>query len=392
MKKYSILLVLVLIFSLTMLAFAAGNPAKMGKGVTDEITYKSKVDVIVRLEKGVKINSHAFGQIKREFTIFNGFAGSFTPQAIEALSNNPNVVYITLDNKKEALLNYGSPTINAPTAWSAGYTGTGVTVAVLDTGIDASHPALSGRVVSWYDTVNGQSTAYDDHGHGTHCAGIVGSHDSYYKGVAPSCDLMGVKVLDAQGSGYDSDIIAGIEWAVNNGADVISMSLGGRAFTSPDLDPVCIACVEAWNAGVVVVVAAGNSGPRPRSIDSPGIEPTIITVAAADDKNTIDWTDDDIAQFSSRGPTKYGDAKPDVAAPGVAIYSCEANTGGWVSKSGTSMATPHVAGAVALILEAKPSYTPDTIKTILMNTANDLGLDYNLQGAGQIDVWAAITY
>ncbi len=393
MKKLCLLLVMALVLSITGMAFASNN-AKLDPTVADEITYKPHVRVIVRLVNGAKINPHAFGgTVKHEFKIFNGFAGTFPAAAIEGLSHNPNVAFISADNVKEATLNYGAPTIFAPTAWNAGYTGQGVKVAVLDSGIDASHPALTGRVVAWYDTINGQTTPYDDNGHGTHCAGIVGSHDTTYRGVAPECDLIGVKVLNAQGSGYDSDIIAGIEWAVNQGADIISMSLGGKAKVAPVDDPLCVALKNAWiNDGVVSCVAAGNSGPRPKSIDSPGIEPTIITVGAADDKNTTTWTDDDIARFSSVGPTKFGDMKPDLCAPGVGILSCEANTTGWVSYSGTSMATPHVAGAVALILQANPNWTPDQVKTALMNTTNDLGLDWIYQGAGEIDVWSAINY
>lgn len=367
--------------------------AKVDPVVEDELSYKDELNVIIVFEAGGKINPHALGgKVKHEYNLINGFAGKFPVQAIKGLIHNPNVKFISADHLREATLNYGVPSIAAPTAWSYGYTGNGIKVAVLDTGIDDSHPALSGRVVDWYDTINGLNQPYDDNGHGTHCAGIVGSHDTTYRGVAPDCDLIGVKVLDAGGSGYDSDIIAGIEWAVNNGADVISMSLGGKAFTDPANDPVCVALVNAWNQGVVSVVAAGNSGPRPRSIESPGIEPTIITVAASDDQNTTSWTDDDIARFSSVGPTKYGDMKPDVAAPGAGILSCEANTAGWVSYSGTSMATPHVAGAIALILDANPNWTPDQIKTALMNTTNDLGLNWEKQGAGEIDVWAAINY
>lgn len=391
MKKFSIVLVVIIFFCFNGLTIANESVSKLDQKLIDELTYKDKVEVIIRLIDDTKINLQTLdGTIKHEYKIFKGFSGTFSVAAIEKLAKNPNVAFISKDHQRTAFLNYSSPTINAPTAWTAGYSGQGVSVAIIDTGIDGNHPALSNRVVGWYDAINGQTSPYDDNGHGTHCAGIVGSHDALYKGVAPECDLIGVKVLNAQGSGYDSDIIAGMEWAVLNGADIISMSLGAKAFTDPANDPLCVACVDCWNEGVVVVVAAGNSGPRPRSIDSPGIDPTIITVAAADDKNTIEWADDDIARFSSVGPTRYGDLKPDIAAPGVGIQSCDANSTGWVSLSGTSMATPHVAGAIALILEAHPTYTPGEIKDLLMTTANDLGLDYNYQGKGEIDVWAVL--
>lgn len=391
MKRFKMMLVVIIFFCFSGLTVATDNLTKLDQKLIEELTYQDEVNIIIRLVDNTKINLQALdGSVKHEYKIFKGFSGTFSVSAIEQLARDPNVVFISTDYQRRASLNYSSPTINAPSAWNAGYSGQGVRVAIIDTGIDGNHPALTNRIVGWYDTINGQTTPYDDHGHGTHCAGIVGSNDSLYPGVAPECDLIGVKVLNAQGSGFDSDIIAGMEWAVLNGADIISMSLGGVPFTDPANDPLCVASVDCWNEGVVVVVAAGNSGPRPQSIDSPGIEPTIITVAAADDKNTIDWTDDDIARFSSVGPTRYGALKPDIAAPGVSILSCKANSSDWVSYSGTSMATPHVAGAIALILQAHPTYTPEEIKDLLMNTARDLGLDYNYQGRGEIDIWAAV--
>ena len=390
MKRLSWLLVIVLVLGLTGMAFAND---KMDKVVADEITYKPKVDVIITFAPGGNVNPHALGgKVRHQFGIINGFSGTFPAKAIEALAKNPNVKRITAIREVEAYMNNGAPTVNAPAAWNAGYTGNGITVAVVDTGIDDSHPALAGRVTGWYDTVNGLSQPYDDHGHGTHCAGTVGSNDNYYKGIAPEVSLMGIKVLAADGSGYTDDIIAGVDYAVQHGADIISMSLGGSAYTAPADDPLCVAVKNAWNSGVFVAIAAGNDGPRPKSIGSPGIEPTIMTVAAADDQDDADWTNDDIARFSSRGPTKYGDLKPDIAAPGAGIVSCEANTGGWVGMSGTSMATPHIAGIAALMLDANSGLSPDDIKTILMNTANDLGEKWEAQGAGEADVWAAINY
>jgi hypothetical protein len=242
----------------------------------------------------------------------------------------------------------------------------------------------------------------DDNGHGTHCAGIAAGkldldNDNVYEpengeiwGVAPDATLFAYKVLDTYGSGWTSDVIAGIEAAVEDHADVISMSLGG--FGNPD-DPLSQAVDNAVAQGVVVVVAAGNEGPDYETISSPGTARKAITVGASNKS-------DQIADFSSRGPVKWSGKvliKPDVLAPGVSVTSsvptgtCElCDPSGYKSLSGTSMSTPHVAGLAALLKQAHPDWTPEIIKMVIRNTAKDLGYDIFTQGYGRIDVEAAI--
>ena len=256
------------------------------------------------------------------------------------------------------------PFIGAPTLWNMGVNGSGVIIAVLDTGIDPTHPDFYVgneskilAVESFVDyNFDGQpdEPPLDGHGHGTHCAGIAAGTGGYMpqiKGVAPGALLLAGKVLSNYGWGYDSWIIKGIEWAVNNSADIISMSLGGLAYHG--YDPLVDAVNKAVEKGVTVVIAAGNEGPGLFTIASPGVSPLAITVGAYD----VDYGT--IAGFSSRGPTVNLTVKPDVVAPGVDILAARANntymgepgTLYHVYASGTSMATPHVAGYAALVLQ-----------------------------------------
>ncbi|NJE29819.1 alkaline serine protease [Thermococcus sp. 18S1] len=293
--------------------------------------------------------------------------------------------------------------IGADTVWnSLGYDGSGIVVAVIDTGIDASHPDLQGKVVAWYDVVNGKTTPYDDNGHGTHVAGIVagtGAVNSQYIGVAPGAKLVGVKVLAADGSGTISDIIAGVDWVVQNkdkyGIKVINLSLGSSQ-SSDGTDSLSQAVNNAWAAGLVVCVAAGNSGPNTYTVGSPAAADKVITVGAVDSTDTI-------ASFSSRGPTADGRLKPEVVAPGVDIIAPRASGTSmgtpidnyYTKASGTSMATPHVAGAAALILQAHPTWSPDKIKTAFIETADIVApteIADIAYGAGRINVYKAINY
>ncbi len=211
------------------------------------------------------------------------------------------------------------------------FQGEGVGIAILDTGI-YPHPDFNtpfNRLVAFADMVNGRSTPYDDHGHGTHVAGdAAGSgllSGGIYKGPAPKAHLVGVKVLGEDGSGKTSDIIKGIQFCIENkdklGIRVINMSLGHESRKKYQDDPVDQAVQKAYEAGLVVVAAAGNDGPERKTVKAPGDSPYAITVGAVDDKNTPDPSDDQVTDFSSRGPTKYGAAKPDLCAPGEAIMA-----------------------------------------------------------------------
>ena len=343
--------------------------------------------------------------VRRRYTyVFNGLAAAVKLTDLAALAALPGVKAIHPDTEVHACLPDSVPLIGAPTVWAMGATGAGIRVAIVDTGIDYTHPDLGGgttfptaRVIAGYDFVNDDADPMDDHGHGTHCAGIVAAN-GVLKGVAPDALLMGYKVLSAGGSGSFSDIIAGVERAcdpdgdpaTDDGAHVISMSLGGPGDPG---DPTSQAVDAASALGVVVVVAAGNSGPGYQTIGSPGVAHSAVTVGATDKSDVI-------AYFSSRGPVQNSWAiKPDLCAPGVKITSTVPLTGSigsptrYQAISGTSMATPHVAGVAALLRQLHPTWSPATVKAAMMETALDLGLDPYVQGSGRVRAdQAALSY
>ena len=216
------------------------------------------------------INSYN-GKIIDRYSIIDGIAVTLPDNKVDELKAMSNVKYVEKDGTMQVLLDKAVPQIGGDQVWAAGYTGKGVKVCVIDTGIDASHPDLNGnKVVGWVDYVSGKTTPYDDHGHGTHCsstiAGTGAAANGQYKGVAPEASLMGAKVLGKDGSGQNSNIIKGIQWAVQNGADVISMSLGGSTHSQATDD----ALNAAIRAGVTCVIAAGNSGPGAKTVACPG--------------------------------------------------------------------------------------------------------------------------
>ncbi|WP_406270864.1 S8 family peptidase [Actinacidiphila glaucinigra] len=302
---------------------------------------------------------------------------------------------VSLDGKVKAVLDRSTAQINAPAAWKAGYEGQGVKVAVLDTGVDANHPDLAGRIAearNFSDSVN-----TDDHfGHGTHVASTVGgtgaASSGTRRGVAPKADLLVGKVLGDDGSGSESQVIDGMEWAAGEHAKVVNMSLGADMQTD-GTDPMSQA-VNTLTASTdtLFVIAAGNAGPGPSTVGSPGAADAALTVGAVD-------RDDSLASFSSRGP-RYSDGavKPDVTAPGVGIVAARAagTTMGdpvdanYVAASGTSMATPHVAGAAALLAQQHPGWGAQQIKDALISTSRTVpGTKVTEQGGGRIDLATA---
>ncbi|MFC8760705.1 S8 family serine peptidase [Streptomyces sp. NPDC057193] len=304
------------------------------------------------------------------------------------------VAKLWLDGRVKASLKDSVPLIGAPEAWAAGYTGKGVKVAVLDTGIDVGHPDFAGLIDGTASFVPGEGVT-DVNGHGTHVAGtIVGSGAASggdHKGVAPDADLFVGKVLGgAEGSGQDSWVMAGMQWAAESGADVVNMSLG-NSYPTDGSDPMS-QTVDALSAqyGTLFVIAAGNSGPE--SISAPGAATSALTVAATDKQ-------DRLASFSSTGPlATSGGMKPDIAAPGVditAARSQEMTDGGeglYRTISGTSMATPHVAGAAAILAQRHPDWTGAQLKEHLTSTARGLDGGYSPYevGTGRLDVAAAL--
>ncbi|MFJ2587584.1 S8 family serine peptidase [Streptomyces sp. NPDC087538] len=297
-----------------------------------------------------------------------------------------------LDGKVEATLDRSTKQVHAPEAWAAGYDGKNTKVAVLDTGVDAEHPDLVDRVATSKNFTDSKTT--DDHvGHGTHTASTVGgsgaASEGRKKGVAPGASLLIGKVLNDGGYGLDSWVIAGMQWAVDQQADVVSMSLGSPAI-GDCADPVAQAAEQlAQNTHTLFVVAAGNAGPGTETVSSPGCVPSVLTVGAVD-------RDDSTAQFSSRGPVAVTHTlKPEIAAPGVDISAASAGGRGvyaYRSMSGTSMATPHVAGAAAVVRQAHPDWTAQQIKAALVSSARTGGkvAGADQTGAGVLDVFAAV--
>ncbi|MDQ2776946.1 MAG: S8 family peptidase [Acidobacteriota bacterium] len=366
-------------------------------------------------------------------------AGAYTLSAGAAmdLANDPDVAYVAVDRPVKPLLDYTTDAVNAAAAWNQNLDGTGIGVAVIDSGMIQSRDLTNRNSIVYnqdftgeftqHGKVNNTANAPDVFGHGQHVAGIIASSGAssscgnctrVLKGVAPGVSLINLRVLDENGTGTDSEVIAAIDQAIalkdKYNIRVINLSLGRPVYESYTQDPLCQAVEQAWKAGIVVVVAAGNDG-RDNSmgtngygtITAPGNDPFVITVGAMKAMQTMGRTDDLIASYSSKGPTVIDYiSKPDIVAPGnlvasllafsketlaiqspannvpVSYYSstkpappppngapAPGSTSPYFTLSGTSMATPVVSGAVADLLEANPSLTPDQVKARLMLTA-----------------------
>jgi subtilisin family serine protease len=313
--------------------------------------------------------------------------------------------------------------VNADEVWSQGTTGRGVTVAILDSGV-AADPDLVQPTNRILASVNFADTraASDPGGHGTHVAGIVAGNGTRsageFVGIAPGANIVDVRVLDSKGSGRISSVVRGIEWVVAHQATyhirVINLSLGAPVTVSYRTDPLSAAVEIAWQRGLVVVAASGNTGPQRDTVVSPGTDPYVITVGATDDAGTVSRGDDTLAPFSAWG-TADGNAKPDLVAPGRRIVSLRVlgsaldslfpdrvvtahNGATYFRLTGTSMATPIVSGAVALLLERRPDLTPDQVKALLVQTTQSYGQDSGVplpdpiaDGSGLLDVAAAMS-
>lgn len=322
----------------------------------------------------------------------NAVAAEIPTDSVDPLAFYDMIKYIDDDTKVFKCINIASQFAGSQTVNKYGYKGKGIGIAIIDTGV-APHNDLTkpyNRIVGFKDYVNNKNSPYDDDGHGTHVAGIVagnGYSQSKYSGIAPEANIIGVKVLDSSGSGSTSDILAGLQWIINNkekyNIKIVNMSLGTPADSSYREDPLAKGATGATNHGLTVVTAAGNNGPRRRTINSPGISPYVITVGAINDNRTS-YNDISIANFSSRGPTRSGEIKPDIMAPGVDIVSLSnKNLSGYTSHSGTSMAAPIISGAAALIHEKEGDISPQQIKRIIKNTATPIRGESRLsQGAG----------
>ena len=397
----------------------------------------------------------------------NSVALRLSPKVLALLEAHSDIAYVSADRHVKRAADVAAPAVLADiAAQQYGLDGSGVGVAVIDSGV-SDHPDLhsasnlgQSRVVYSESFVAGDASTNDGYGHGTHVAGIIGGNGSasasgysrQYTGIAPGVNIINLRVLDANGGGSDSDVIAAVDRAIDlkdvYNIRIINLSLGRPVQESYTLDPICQAVEAAWNAGITVVVAAGNNGRSNYSttegygtINSPGNDPYVITVGAVSEHGTDFRSDDAIASFSSKGPSLVDHvAKPDIVAPGNGIVSllatgstldanypqfevapnpvqscdlfnvCTTTTpqSQYFVLSGTSMATPVVSGAAALLLQQNPNLTPDQIKARLMQTAwkglpqfstamDTAGNTYSEEsdiftvGAGYLDVEAALS-
>lgn len=279
-------------------------------------------------------------------------------------------------------------------ALQEGLTGKGVGVAVLDTGMFL-HEDYQKQVAAFKDVVKGRPFAYDDNSHGSHICGIIAGNgeasNGRYRGIAPESQIIGVKVLDKKGNGYAADVLAGLKWVRENkeryNIRIVNISVGSYNRRVLSEDSVLVRGVdEAWDDGLIMVIAAGNQGPSAMTITTPGISRKVITVGSSDDNKMVSVMGNKMVDYSGRGPTAACIRKPDIVAPGGNIVSCSNAPGKYQMKSGTSMSTPIVSGAIALLLQKYPDLSNKDVKLRLMERAVDLGLPHNQQGWGLLDV------
>jgi serine protease AprX len=450
-------LITLLVFTAPGLGSAQGNKHKLSKDLEDLRggPHGATVDVIIQYHQAPTEVQHGKvqaqgGLLRTKLDVIKGAHYSVPVDALSTLAGDPDVAYIAPNRPLSgatSTLDFTPETVNAPGAWQQwSLDGTGIGVAVIDSGVIAvgdlywwnpTNQTYGSRVVYSQNFVPGATDASDQYGHGTHVAGIIASAGWFstgssfthtFKGIAPNANIINLRVLDQTGAGSDSSVIAAIQTAINLKSTynirVINLSLGRQVYESYTLDPLCQAVEAAWNAGIVVVAAAGNQGRNNSAgtagygtIAAPGNDPYVITVGAMKTADTPTRSDDTIASYSSKGPTAYDYVvKPDIVAPGNQVvstlapnapllstptdvylseYSTSTTTstgsGGnnknnkknststltantistsYMRLSGTSMATPVVSGAAVLLLQQNPNLTPDQVKARLMKTAS----------------------
>lgn len=346
-----------------------------GNGIEDSLEREKARDMRVIVLHDGNLSGVASGQGGEKLKILPGSAMTVSRDSLERISKIKGVKGIYKDQKLKVLGAQGATSsaatsVDDPRKKRDGLTGKGVVVALIDTGADPNHEVLEGKIVAFKDFVNNQSAPYDDNGHGTHCASLISGDDGI--GVAPGTRLVVVKVMDRDGACYLSDALKALDWCLENkdryGIKVISFSVGGESPNegSSLLDEACNKMVDE---GLVMCVAAGNSGPAPSSIVVPGDASKVITVGAIDSSGSI-------FEQSSRGPVSSGEIKPDLVTIGVDVVSALAGSkNGLSSMSGTSMAVPQVSGASSILLEAQSGLMPADVKRMLLKTADDLGRD-----------------
>ena len=364
------------------------------------------------------------GTVLRDLPIVDGVSASVPAGAVDDLSRSRSVAAVTPDaavqltdasyDDSAVASSYGDSS-GARGAWAAGATGAGVTVAVLDTGVTPV-PDLAGRVVAGPDFSGERNSTRDSYGHGTVMAGIVagngassrGRQGGAYVGMAPQAKVLSVKVAGRHGATDVSTVLAALQWITSSapqyGTRVVNLSWGTPSKQSAVVDPLNYAVQRVWRKGIVVVAAAGNSGPKDGTINKPADDPMVISVGAYDDRHDTLPANDRVTDWSSRGPTVDGVAKPDVVAPGRTLVStvdprslvAQQNADslvapGYIVGSGSSQAAAVTSGAAALLLSQRPSLTPDQVKAALRSTAVKIGdVAGTAQGRGRVAVDAAL--
>lgn len=375
-----------------------------------------KIQVIVNCEES-DINREeleGIGEIKYVLPMINSYVLEIYEGEISKLQGIKGVVKVVEDTHVTAQMNMAKKVVQASYDRENSALGENITVAILDTGLYPHNDFIKkkNRIIAFKDFINGIDGAYDDNGHGTHVAGIIGG-DGYesegeYEGIAPLCNIIGIKVLGKNGAGNVSDVLAGLQWVLDNkekyNIKIINLSVGME-----DLEGEDFALVKAvdivWDNDIVVVCAAGNNGPNKSTITTPGISRKVITVGSSDDAQTVSILDDLISNYSSRGPTANCIKKPDVVAPGSNITSCNCSNhyfpknnvyptelAGYIKKSGTSMAAPIITGMIARLLSDFPNLTNKDIKLSFKYVANDLGFPQEQQGWGLVDLKSLYEY
>jgi serine protease AprX len=455
MSHFRLPIALALLATTATTAFAATTAASSKISPDASASTSSTVPVIIQYKQAPSsletlLISLLGGLVKTTLGTINALAANVPLSGLNQLASDSNVTYISLDRTVNArqqvsitAAEYTSEPINAPAVWQKGYVGTGVGVAVIDSGItpvpdlslnsllspgqpllqevlelpNEAAPWVNGRIVYSQNFVPGQNDALDHYGHGTHVAGLIAGNGTQstggrnfrtFRGSAPNANLINLRVLDGNGAGTDSSVIAAIQEAIalknTFNVRVINLSLGRPIFESYKLDPLCQAVEQAWKAGIVVVVAAGNDGRdlnlNPEgygTIDSPGNDPYVLTVGAMRTMETPSINDDLIASYSSKGPSFIDDVvKPDIVAPGnlvtslqfegdslavqnpsfFTLYSFYQTNGAqnpsldYFPLSGTSMATGVTSGAIADLLQSVSTLSPDQVKALVMVNGN----------------------